>query len=182
MNLKLLSKLIDFLNSYLKSGIQLSQALIILYHKHNWSQNTKNSIYKINRYYMHGMPIVNSIKTVRNSIYDYKMNYYLLLFLTTLEIGNISSGNLVSILEKLKIKINDKIMLDSKMSATTAQIRFQSYVIRVSPLFISIVIWLISPSYILFFFDNEIGIILLFTMILLNAVGFYILKKISRLN
>ncbi len=175
-------KLIKLLISYLKAGVQLSQVFKVIENKKKWPLPIQTAIYKINRYYSQGMNFDQSIYSVTKSIKNNKKNYYLLLLLNTIKIGYMNSGNLVTILEKIDIRITEKLLLEKKMSATTAQIRFQSFIIGIFPLFIAFIIWIISPSYILFFFQNKIGILLLIIMILLNTTGFYILKKMAQLK
>lgn len=175
-------KLIKLMISYLKAGIQLSHVFKIIESKKKWPLPIQTAMYKINRYYSQGMTLDQSIYSAAKSIEKNKNTYYLLLLLNMIKMGYMNSGNLITLLEKMDNRITDKILLDKKMSAATAQIRFQSFIIGIFPLFIAIIIWIISPSYILFFFQNKIGIFLLITMILLNTTGFYILKKMAQLK
>ena len=179
---KEIPKLVEYLKSYLKSGIQTSQAIKIISEKNKWSQPIKNSLTKITNYYSQGMSFESSIHMAILSLTSEKGDHFLIFFLTSLRLGHMSGGNMVSILDKVKIKIESSIFIEQKIKSTTAQMRFQSIIISLAPLAIAFVIWFIFPSYILFFINNEVGIYLLTLMILLNLVGFYLLKLISRLN
>jgi tight adherence protein B len=180
--IKEIPKLIEYLKSYIKSGVQPSQAIKIISKKRKWSSPIQNSLSQMTNYYSQGMSFESSIHIVISSISKNKYNHFLLFFLSSLRIGYMSGGNMVSILEKVKNKIENSIFLDQKIHATTAQIRLQAIIISLAPLALASIIWFISPSYILFFFDNKVGNFLFAFMLLLNVVGFYLLKLISRLN
>lgn len=180
--MKEIPKLIEYLKSYLKSGIQATQAIQIISKKNKWTPPIQNSLSQITNYYSQGMSFESSINVVISSIPNHKYNYFLLFFLSSLKLGYSSGGNIVSILEKVKSKIESSIFLDQKIHATTAQMRLQAIIISLAPLALAFIIFFISPSYILFFFYNEIGNFLLFLMLSLNIIGFYLLKSISKLG
>lgn len=173
--------IIEYLNSYIKSGLQPSQALLIIAKNKKWTSFTKKNINQVINYYSQGMSFTSSINNVVLSLEITENNKYIILFLTSLKIGCSSGGNIISILDKTKNKLVNKIKIQNKIRATTAQIRFQSIIISLAPLLISLIIWLISPSYILFFINEPTGNIFLIIMILLNLIGFYFLKLISRI-
>lgn len=175
-------KLIEQLKSYLKSGVQTSQAVLLLSKKNRWSASIQNSLSQITGYYSQGMSFESSISMVISSLPNHKHNHFLLFFLSSLRLGHLSGGNMVSILENVKSKIENSILLNHKIRSTTAQMRLQAIIISIAPIALALIIWIISPSYILFFFENEIGNVLFVIMLLLNAIGFYFLKLISRLN
>ncbi len=179
---KEIPKLIEYLSSYIKSGIQVSQAIQFISKKNKWSSPIQNALSQITNYNSQGMSFESSVKITIFSIPKNKFNHFLHFFLSSLRLGHTSGGNMVTILEKVKNKIESSILLDQKIRATTAQMRLQAFVISLAPFVLALVIWFLSPSYILFFFNNEIGNCLLAIMIILNVIGFYFLKLISRLN
>ena len=179
---KEITKIIEQFIFYIKSGIQPSQALQIISQKKKWTLSIKNSLSQITTYYSQGMSFESSINIVISSISNNKYNHFLLFFLFSLKLGYSSGGNIISILEKVRIKIENSILIEQKIKATTAQIRLQAIIISFSPLVLGVIIWFLSPSYIIFFFDNGVGNFLFVVMLLLNIIGFYLLKRISRLT
>ncbi len=173
--------IIESFKSYLTSGLQPSQALELLLNK---KISTKNYcyLYKINQLYKSGKSFKEALEKTTNEIDNNYGNQHIIIFLTSILIGLKSSGNLIFILEKSQIKIKEKILVTQKIKAYTSQIRLQAIVISLSPLFLSLFIWIISPLKITYFFTDSFGNILLIFMIFLNIIGFYFLNLISRQN
>ncbi len=179
---KQIPKLIEYLTSYIRSGIQVSQAIQFISKKNKWSSAIQNTLFQITNYNSQGMSFESAVNITIFSIPKNKYNHFLHFFLSTLRLAHTSGGNMVTIFERVKNRIESNIILDQKIRATTAQMRLQAFIISLAPFVLALIIWFLSPSYILFFFNNEIGKLLLAIMIILNAIGFYFLKLISRLN
>jgi Flp pilus assembly protein TadB len=173
--------IIERFKSYLASGLQPSQAVELLLNK---KISTKNYcyLYKINQLYKCGKNFKEALEKTTNEIENNYSNQHIKIFLTSILIGLKSSGNLIFILEKSQIKIKEQILVTQKIKAYTSQIRLQAVVIGLSPLFLSLFIWIISPLKITYFFTDSFGNILLIIMIFLNIIGFYFLNLISRQN
>ncbi|WGL60199.1 hypothetical protein QEJ31_01095 [Pigmentibacter sp. JX0631] len=175
---KELPKFVLYLKSYLSSGIDLAQALQKISINHNWNPYIKNILFLINYYYNNGNSLVYSIdKTIHsNKIKTHESN--LLLLLSTLKICSINKGNINFILENFRNRLIEKLSAKKKFQTYTSQIRFQALIISLSPFILSIIMFILSPNYILFFIDNKFGKILLFFMIIFYLVGIYLINKI----
>ncbi|WP_233231109.1 type II secretion system F family protein [Silvanigrella aquatica] len=174
-------KLIEYFISYLKAGIQVPYCLNLILNKYKWSPPIQKTIYQIITFYNQGMSLDSAVKARIISLGNHKDHYFMVYFLTSLRVGYKSGGNMISTLENVKSKIESNILLKRKIKSTTAQIRLQALIIAMAPLILGIILWFIVPSYILFFFENAVGNLLLLMMIFLNMIGFYFLKMIARI-
>jgi Flp pilus assembly protein TadB len=174
--------LIDFLKSYLYAGLLPIQALSFALKQKKWSPTTEYILTKILNQQMQGKSLESCLTSGILETQGKKTRRYLNLLLLSLRIGCLSGANLVQILEKVQSKTEEKLSLDRKISIATAQIRLQSWIIILAPIFLGLVLFFISPSYILFFFNDSKGNFLLLIMIFLNVTGALVLKSFLKLD
>lgn len=170
--------LIDFLRSYLMAGMVLPQMFPYVLAQRNWCEPIKQSLFLICQEQNKGLRFQDCLQKGIEFCKNTPSRQYLCLLFSSLKAGLSSGDNIGTIIEKVKYKTQDRIHLERKLKMMTAQMRMQSLVILLAPLGLSILIYLISPNYILFFFENPVGRFLLFIMIILNSLCAYFLRKI----
>ncbi len=174
--------LIDFLKSYLQAGLLLPMSVSSVLKQRKWCLPIQNSLIYICNNYAQGKSFKESLSAAILLVKEKKSRQYLCLLYLSLRIGCASGENIIQIIDKVKNKTQDRLSLERKLKITTAQMRLQSIVIILSPFFLAFIVYLISPEYILFFFNEIIGRALLTVMIVLNVLGAYFLQKILEIK
>jgi Flp pilus assembly protein TadB len=82
-------------------------------------------------------------------------------------------ANTEALLGSLKVRLGEREELIRRMAAGTAQVRFQAFVLCVSPLAFAVGYLLLSPSKLKFFTDTWVGISVLGVSLGLNGAGAY---------
>ncbi len=176
--LKEIPTLIDYLKSYMISGLLLPAAISNALKYRQWCMPIQSSLEIFCNNYAHGKSFQESLSEAILLIKSNKNGRHLSLLYISLRLGYSTGENINNILEKVKHKTQDCLNLERKLTLTTAQMRLQSFIVILSPVFLSIVIYFIAPDHILFFFHCTLGRVLLILMISLNILGAYFLKKI----
>ncbi|MES2615767.1 MAG: hypothetical protein V4591_10165 [Bdellovibrionota bacterium] len=174
--------LIDFIKSYLLAGLLLPSALTFVLKQKKWCSPIQNSLSAICNNYAHGKSFQESLYCGINLTKTKQSYQYLCIFYLSLRLGYSTGENMTHILEKVKYKTQDRLNLERKLKMTTAQMRLQSLVIILSPFFLGFIIFLVSPEYILFFFQETVGRFLFIFMIILNVLGAYFLNRILKIR
>lgn len=174
--------LIDFLKSYMLAGLLLPAATMAVLKQKKWCYPIQYSLTHICNNYAQGKSFKICLTEAILLAKERKTRQYLSILYLSLRLGCSTGENLTQILEKVKDKTNDRLHLDRKLKMTTAQMRLQSMVIILAPIVLALIIYLIFPDYILFFFQTGIGNMLLCLMIALNLLGGYFINRILRIQ
>ena len=181
-SIKEIPKLIDFLKSYLLAGLLLPNAMTAVLKQKNWCYPIRYSLTSICNHFDQGKSFKESLSFGLEFTKANKSRQYLCFLFLALRLGCSTGENLTQILEKMKEKTKDRLNLERKLKMTTAQMRLQSLVIILAPLFLSFILYLLSPEAILFFFRSSVGNILLIFMVILNFIGAYLINQILRIK
>ena len=181
-SMKEIPKLIDFLKSYLLAGLLLPNAMTAVLKQKKWCYPIRYSLTYICNHFDQGNSFKDSLSFGIEFTKAKKSRQYLCFLFLALRLGCSTGENLTQILEKMKDKTQDRLNLERKLKMTTAQMRLQSLVIILAPLFLSFILYLLSPEAILFFFRSPIGNILLVFMVILNIFGAYLIHQILRIK
>lgn len=93
-----------------------------------------------------------------------------------------TGGELTSILERLAGVIRERVKIQQKIRSLTAQGRLQAYIIGAVPFLLMLAMFYISPDMMDSFFSSITGILLLAVVIALDAVGFFVIRKITTID
>ncbi len=170
--------LVDAIKSYLQAGMLPAQTISAVLSQRPWCHPIKNSLSQFCNYYAQGKSLQESLENAAQLSQKNGPHYYLYFLFSSLKISCYSGENIIYILDKVKQKTQNRIELTRKLKATTAQMKLQSIVILFSPFFLGVVIFIISPSHILFFINNFFGNSLAFIMVVLYTLACYFLKKL----
>jgi tight adherence protein B len=100
------------------------------------------------------------------------------IFVTALLIQRESGGNLAEILDNLSYVIRERFKLMRQIKVYTAQGRLSLYfLVAIAPL-MGVMVYFINPKYIMRLFEDPIGHILLITGIILQVMGYFVIRKI----
>lgn len=97
-------------------------------------------------------------------------------------IQRLVGGNLSTVLETIVKTIRERNNLERQVQTLTTQGRLSGRVIGVLPVVIGIVIYFINPEYMVSFFTNMIGRILIAVGIVLGIIGFILINKLTKIE
>jgi tight adherence protein B len=103
-------------------------------------------------------------------------------FVSALQIQRESGGNLAEILDKLSYVVRERFKILRQVQVFTAEARMSLYILTAVPPITGILMYLVNPDYIGTLFRDEMGQKMLATAIVLQVVGFFVMKQIARLK
>jgi len=126
-----------------------------------------------------GLPFETAIRNLENrypGIPDIKI------FCTTFIVQRETGGNLTEILEGLSSIIRDRFRFKMHVKALTAEGRTTSLLLGLIPFGFAAITWFLNPRYISILFVHPTGRKLLLCAIFLEALGFYVMRKMVRID
>jgi len=89
-----------------------------------------------------------------------------------------TGGNLAEVMDKLGQVIRHRFRVLGQVRVYTAQGRMTGYVLAALPFFIGVLLYLMSPKYIMTLFENEMGLYLVGIAAVLQIVGFFVIRRV----
>lgn len=140
-------------------------------------------------------PLANEFKTISNSVsYGISLDDALLkssqkiksrqykLFMDSIRISNITGAKLVDILDKIEQSVTQRISINLKVEALTAQGKISGIIISVVPVFIVIFVCLAEPDIMGILWTTTIGNLILFISCIMILAGSFFMRKISEID
>ena len=91
-------------------------------------------------------------------------------------------GNLAQILENISGTINERVKMKGEIKAMTASGTLSGYIIGALPIFLLLILMLMNPGYADVFFTTTAGKIMLAVSVVMEVIGFLIVRKIVRIK
>jgi tight adherence protein B len=113
-----------------------------------------------------GVPVREALQNLAERV----DNVDLKLFVTAVIIQRESGGNLTEILTKISKTIRARFVLLGQIQVYTAQGRFTAWLLGFLPLAIGFIIYLVNPDYVMFFFRDTAGKLLLGSAVVLQIL------------
>ena len=88
-------------------------------------------------------------------------------------------GNMSDMMDTIASTIKDRIRIKQEIRVLTASGRISSYVIGLMPVFIVLVLMVISPTYFKGFFNSTAGIVMASICVIMELLGFFLIRRIS---
>jgi tight adherence protein B len=93
-----------------------------------------------------------------------------------------TGGNLSEILNNISSTIRERLQLKREVKTLTAQGKISGLIVGLLPVFLFVVIFMISPDYMKLLVTNIIGIMMLSGAVMNMIIGFLIIKKIVNIK
>lgn len=100
-------------------------------------------------------------------------------FITGLILQRQTGANMVEVLENLAVLIRERLNLNEKLKAGTAQQRFSAAIFCSVPIFMGAIYAFLKPEYFRLLLEDETGNIILTYAIISEIIGILILRKLS---
>jgi tight adherence protein B len=93
-----------------------------------------------------------------------------------------TGGNLAEILDKLAYVIRERFKLRGKIRAISAHGRMTGAALSCIPLGVAVIMFYVNPDYVRFFFLDDVGNIMLACAVVLQLVGYAIMRQITKIE
>ena len=123
-----------------------------------------------------------SLSQALNNLYDRMKTENVQMATTLLRVGSASGGSLAALLERLSMTIRARLHLNMKMQVLTSQGQMQAWIVGSLPVVLLFVLSYIDPYSISLMFSTYIGQLVLGLIVLLEALGILMLKRILRIQ
>ncbi len=133
---------------------------------------------KVLREIHYGVSQENALKNMVERTKSEDLELLVSAVVTSSQVGS----NLTEILDTISSTIRERIKIKQEINTLTAQGRISGIVIGALPIAIVLAIMVLSPDYFKGFFDSSIGKLLVAVSIVMETVGFIIIKKIINIE
>ena len=93
-----------------------------------------------------------------------------------------TGGELTAILERLAGVIRERVRISGRIKALTAQGRLQAVIIGLMPFALFFAMMYVAPDMMNSFFSSVVGILFLMGVIILDVMGFIVIRKITTID
>src|SRR5579872_457156 len=93
-----------------------------------------------------------------------------------------TGGNLAEILDKLAYVIRERFKLRGRIRAISAHGRMTGLALTCIPIGVAVIMFYVNPDYVKFFFFDSVGNLMLGAAILLQIIGYLIIRKIVQIE
>jgi tight adherence protein B len=121
-----------------------------------------------------GLPLDQALLKLANRVPLLDVHF----FVSAVLLQKRTGGNLAEILDKLAYVIRERFKLRGRIRAISAHGRMTGVALTLIPIGVALLMFYVNPSYISFFIEDETGNIMLGVAVLLQMLGYLIIRKI----
>ncbi|MFN2451601.1 MAG: type II secretion system F family protein [Candidatus Dormibacteria bacterium] len=167
---------IILLSNALKAGFSFAQALATV--AKNASSPIAEEFSRATREIQLGINVDDALTHMveRNKSEDFD------LMVTAVQIQRVVGGNLAEILDTISHTIRERVRIHGEIRTLTAQARASGWIILVLPIALAGILSVISPTYFRPMFSETIGQVMLATGVVMMAIGYAIVQKITKIE
>ncbi len=93
-----------------------------------------------------------------------------------------TGGNLAEILDKLAYVIRERFKLRGRIKAVSAHGKMTATALSLIPICVGVLMFYTNPDYVQFFFNDEVGNIMLGSAVALQLIGYAVMKQIVKIE
>ncbi len=164
------------MSSSLKAGFSINQALDNVA-KENRSPISFEFTLLMNELRL-GVPLETALDKMTKRIGSPDFELVAVAIITARQTG----GELTAVLERLAAVIRERVRIQQKIRALTAQGRLQAWIIGAVPFLLVFAMFYIAPDMMESFFTSLVGILMLTGVIVLDVLGFLWIRKITTID
>jgi tight adherence protein B len=125
-----------------------------------------------------GLPIEIALQKLANRVPSLDVHF----FVSAVLLQKRTGGNLAEILDKLAYVIRERFKLRGRIRAVSAHGKMTATALSCIPIGVAILMFYTNPDYVKFFFTDDTGNIMLGVAVLLQILGYLIMKKIVNIE
>jgi tight adherence protein B len=167
---------IGIMSSCLKAGLTFQQALVSI------ATEMPDPISEEFSRVVKELKLGSTIETSLTRLSDKINSQNFMMIVSAILIQRQTGGNLSEILTNISGTIKERFKLKNEIKVLTATARTSGIVVGLMPVFIIIFFLLFNPSYVTMFFDSNLGISMVIAAIVMELIGFLIIRKIVNIK
>ncbi|HEV2199441.1 MAG TPA: type II secretion system F family protein [Bryobacteraceae bacterium] len=121
-----------------------------------------------------GLPIETALQKLAKRVPSLDVHF----FVSAVLLQKRTGGNLAEILDKLAYVIRERFKLRGRIRAVSAHGKMTATALSLIPVAVAILMFYTNPDYVKFFFTDDVGNIMLGSAVVLQLIGYAIMKKI----
>jgi tight adherence protein B len=176
---KFVTQMVDALSlmsNGMRSGLSIVQSLgLVTQEMPNPIQQEFNLILSQNKL---GVPLEEAFTNLGKRIKSDDVE----MFVTSVNILKETGGNLAETFDTIVTTIRERIKVEAKISALTAQGFYQGVMVMCVPPILGVVFYQTDPEYMEPLFTTPIGWLIILAILALEAIGFFVIMKIIKID
>jgi len=125
-----------------------------------------------------GLPIEVALQSLAKRVPSLDVHF----FVSAVLLQKRTGGNLAEILDKLAYVIRERFKLRGRIRAVSAHGRMTATSLSCIPIAVAVLMFYTNPDYVKFFFEDQVGNIMMGVAIGLQLLGYVIMKKIVNIE
>jgi tight adherence protein B len=125
-----------------------------------------------------GMPLDLALQKLGQQVPSLDVHF----FVSAVLLQKRTGGNLAEILDKLAYVIRERFKLRGKIRAISAHGRMTGMALTLIPIGVAAMMFIVNPDYVTFFVREDVGNIMMVGAIVLQVIGYMIIKKIVNIE
>jgi len=125
-----------------------------------------------------GMPLDVALQKLGQRVPSLDVHF----FVSAVLLQKRTGGNLAEILDKLAYVIRERFKLRGKIRAISAHGRMTGLALTMIPIGVAAMMFVVNPEYLTFFVKEEVGNLMLLGAIVLQIIGYMIIRKIVNIE
>ena len=125
-----------------------------------------------------GLPLDVALQKLSKRIPSLDVHF----FVSAVLLQKRTGGNLAEILDKLAYVIRERFKLRGRIRAISAHGRMTGTALTLIPVGVGVIMFYVNPDYVRFFFLDDLGNMMLGGAVLLQLIGYAIIKKIVKIE
>jgi tight adherence protein B len=125
-----------------------------------------------------GLPIEVALQKFAKRVPSLDVHF----FVSAVLLQKRTGGNLAEILDKLAYVIRERFKLRGRIRAVSAHGKMTATALSCIPIAVAILMFYTNPTYVKFFFEDDVGNIMLGAAVALQLIGYGVMKKIVNIE
>lgn len=125
-----------------------------------------------------GLPLDFALQKLANRVPSLDVHF----FVSAVLLQKRTGGNLAEILDKLAYIIRERFKLRGRIRAISAHGRMTGTALTLIPVGVAVLMFFANPGYVTFFFTDEIGNLMIGAAVLLQIMGYMIIRQIVKIE
>jgi tight adherence protein B len=125
-----------------------------------------------------GLPLDTALQKLAQRVPSLDVHF----FVSAVLLQKRTGGNLAEILDKLAVIIRERFKLRGRIKAVSAHGKMTASTLSAIPVAVGVLMFFTNPDYVTFFFEDEVGQIMLGIGVVLQLLGFGVMKKIVNIE
>ncbi len=125
-----------------------------------------------------GLPIEVALQKLGNRVPSLDVHF----FVSAVLLQKRTGGNLAEILDKLAYVIRERFKLRGRIRAVSAHGKMTATALSCIPIAVGVLMFYTNPDYVQFFFKDDVGNLMLIGAIVLQLIGYGVMKKIVNIE